>query len=153
MDILSDTNILIRSVHLKAAQHRQALKALRLLRSRGDRICIVPQNLYEFWVVATRPAENNGLALTPSQADRISSRIARVCLLLRDPPDLYDEWRRLVIANNVSGKNAHDARLVGAMHVHSIQQILTFNIQDFARYPGIQAVHPADVATTAKPAE
>jgi predicted nucleic acid-binding protein len=153
MDILSDTNILIRSVHRKAANHRQALKALRLLRSKGHRICIVPQNLYEFWVVATRPIENNGLALTPSQADRITSRIARVCLLLRDPPELYDEWRRLVLANNVSGKNAHDARLVAAMHVHSIQQILTFNVQDFARFPGIQAVHPMDVASTAQSAE
>ena len=153
MDILSDTNILIRGVHRKAANHRQAMNALRLLRSRGDRICIVPQNLYEFWVVATRPIENNGLALTPTQADRITSRIAKVCLLLRDPSELYDEWRRIVLANNVSGKNAHDARLVAAMRLHSIQQILTFNIQDFARYPGIQAIHPLDLATTAQPAE
>ena len=109
----------------------------------------VPQNLYEFWVVATRPVENNGLALTPSQADRITSRIAKVCLLLRDPSELYDEWRRIVLANHVSGKIAHDARLVAAMRLHSIQQILTFNIQDFARYPGIQAIHPLDVATAA----
>ena len=153
MDVLSDTNILIRGVHRKAPNHCQALNALRLLRSRGCRICIVPQNLYEFWVVATRPVENNGLALTPSQADRIISRIARVCLLLRDPAELYDEWRRLVLANNVSGKNAHDARLVAAMNLHSIQQILTFNIQDFERYPGIQAIHPVDVATAAQPGE
>lgn len=153
MDVLSDTNILIHGVHRKAPNHRQALNALRLLRSRGCRICIVPQNLYEFWVVATGPVENNGLALTPSQADRIISRIARVCLLLRDPPELYDEWSRLVLANNVSGKNAHDARLVAAMRLHSIQQILTFNVQDFARYSGIQAVHPVDVATTAQPGE
>ena len=153
MDILSDTNILIRSVHRKAANHRQALKALRLLRGEGHRICIVPQNLYEFWAVATRPVENKGLAPTPSQADRITSRIATLCFLRRDPSELYDEWRKVVLANNVSGKNAHDARLVAAMRLHSMQQILTFNIQDFARYPGIQAINPLDFATAAQPTE
>jgi predicted nucleic acid-binding protein len=146
VDILADTNILVRGVHRQADKHREALKALRVLRSQQHRICVVPQNLYEFWAIATRPVENNGLALTPVQADRLTSRITELCLLLRDPPDLFDEWRRLVRANNVSGKNVHDARLVAAMRLHLIQHILTFNIKDFARYPRIEAVHPRNSA-------
>ena len=55
MDVLTDTNIIIRGVHRQAAQHREALRALKELRNRGDRVCVVPQNLYEFWTVATRP--------------------------------------------------------------------------------------------------
>jgi predicted nucleic acid-binding protein len=146
LDILADTNILIWGVHRKGAKHSEALRALRMLRGHGHRICIVPRNLYEFWAVATRPPESNGLGLTPPQSDRITSRIERLCLVLRDPPDLYDEWRRLVLTNNVSGKKSHDARLVAAMRLHSIQHILTFNHADFARYPGIAAIEPRTVA-------
>src|ERR1700683_5569432 len=108
MDVLADTNILVRGVHRKGRKHGAALQALRALRDRGDRICIVPQNLYEFWAVATRPIENNGLALTPAQAGRITSRIEEVFALFRDTPAIYDEWRRLVALYAVSGKNAHD---------------------------------------------
>jgi hypothetical protein len=45
----------------------------------------------------------------------------------------------------VVGKNAHDARLVAAMNVHGLTQLLTFNNQDFQRYPGISVVTPDDV--------
>jgi hypothetical protein len=47
----------------------------------------------------------------------------------------------------VVGKNGHDARLVAAMMVHGLTHLLTFNVQDFRRYPGITAVTPADVLT------
>jgi predicted nucleic acid-binding protein len=143
MDVLADTNILVRGVHRKEAGHREALQALRALRDRGDRICIVPQNLYEFWVVATRPIQSNGLALTPAQAGRMTYRVEEVCSLLRDTPAIYDEWRRLVALYAVSGKNSHDARLVAAMKIHSITHILTFNSPDFARYPEITVIEPS----------
>jgi len=31
------------------------------------------------------------------------------------------------------------------MNIYGITRILTFNVQDFARYSGISAVNPADV--------
>lgn len=45
-----------------------SVRATNELRLRGDTPCIVPQSLYEFWVVATRPLANRGLGLTPAQA-------------------------------------------------------------------------------------
>src|SRR5213594_2183799 len=134
MDVLTDTNILVQGVHRKAAKHRAALQALRTLRDRGDRVCVVPQYLYEFWAVATRPVESNGLGLTAAQADRITSRIEELCTVLRDPANIYDEWRQLVVIHAVSGKKTHDARLIAAMKVHCITHVLTFNAADFARY-------------------
>jgi len=148
MDVLADTNILVRGVHRKAAKHREAIRALSALRARGDRICIVPQNVYEFWAVATRPIEANGLGLTPSQAHRVTGRVEQLCAVLRDPPELYDEWRRLIVAHGVSGKKTHDARLVAAMTVHHITQLLTFNSDDFSRYDGITVLHPASLAVS-----
>jgi predicted nucleic acid-binding protein len=37
----------------------------------------------------------------------------------------------------VSGKSAHDARIVAAMIVHGIERLVTFNVRDFKRYEGI----------------
>ena len=143
MDVLIDTNILVRGVHRKSVGHRDAIRALRILRSRADLVCVVPRNIYESRSVATRPVDTNGLGLSPSQAARITTRIGELCPVLRDLPELYYEWRRLVVDHGVSGKKSHDARLVAAMNVHGIRQIVTFNTDDFARYPGIGVIHPA----------
>lgn len=45
----------------------------------------------------------------------------------------------------VSGKNAHDARLVAAMLAHGLTHLLTFNDADFQRFTGITTVTPAAV--------
>ena len=45
----------------------------------------------------------------------------------------------------VIGKSTYDARLVAEMAVHGIDRILTFNRQDFQRYPGIAVVTPAQL--------
>ena len=59
---------------------------------------------------------------------------------------LHEEWQRIVTRYRVSGKNVHDARLVAAMSVHGIGEILTFNVQDFARYTEISVLDPSQVA-------
>ncbi len=48
----------------------------------------------------------------------------------------------------VSGIQVHDARLVAVMRVHGIAHILTLNVGDFQRYPGINAVHPRQLIAT-----
>jgi len=50
------------------AQYQTALDATTTLVQRGDHPCLVPQVLYEFWVVATRPKAVNGLGLTVAAA-------------------------------------------------------------------------------------
>jgi predicted nucleic acid-binding protein len=50
------------------------------------------------------------------------------------------------MAYQVSGKPAHDARLVAAMHVHGLTSILTFDKTGFTRYAGIEVVNPTAVA-------
>jgi len=61
MRVLVDTNVLTRVVH-KAHPHGQfATAALQRLWEQGHELRIVPQVLYEYWAVATRPASQNGL--------------------------------------------------------------------------------------------
>jgi predicted nucleic acid-binding protein len=65
--------------------------------------------------------------------------------LLPDSLAVHEEWRKLLAAVGVSGVQVHDARLVAAMRVHGVRRVLTLNKSDFARFDGIEAVHPDDV--------
>jgi predicted nucleic acid-binding protein len=151
MNVLLDTNILGRMAEAGHPQHQVALDAVNALVGWGNTPCIVPQVIYELWVVATRPVSANGLGLTPTQAAAELSRIKSLFLLPPDTPAIYAEWERLVTVHQVMGKSAHDARLVAAMGVHGMSHILSFNVGDFARYPGITALDAMAMALPPTP--
>lgn len=145
MSFLIDTNILLRSADPKDSMYSDTVNATTNLRVQGQQLCIVAQNLIEFWNVYTRPANRNGLGYSPAEAAEELKRLKRLFLLLPERPSIYAEWERLVVNYGVSGVNVHDARLVAAMCVHGLTHILTFNVRDFSRYAEITAVHPTEV--------
>ncbi len=145
MRILLDTNILTRSASPAAAQHGIALASVAFLRGRGDTLFLLPQNLYEFWVVATRPPGENGLGLSPQEAAESLKLLKRSFTVLDESPRTLSTWEALVVQTNARGKAAHDARLVAGMHVNGIEGILTFNDEHFARYTSIVVLTPAGV--------
>jgi len=145
MSVALDTNILTRAAQPAHSSHNEMLDALAVLRKQREDLCIVPQNLYEFWVVATRPVSANGLAMSIAQAEAGLSSIKKLFNLLNDTPAVYAEWERLVLRYSVAGKNAHDARIVAAMLVHGITQLLTFNADDFKRFSDIVVLTPTGV--------
>lgn len=145
MSYLLDTNILLRSAETAHPMNAEAVEAVALLLDAGETVSIVPQNISEFWNVCTRPADKNGLGLTPAETDAEVSRLEAMFDFRLDEPQIYHEWRKLVVAHSVSGVNVHDARLVAAMNIHGISHILTFNEKDFRRYPGITVMVPGDV--------
>lgn len=146
MQVLADTNILLRRIHRSHPQHRLTRTAITRITERGDVLCVMTQNLIECWAVCTRPVENNGLGLLPAVANRVLTRIESAAVRLSDDQDaVYPEWRRLVTHHGVSGKKSHDARLVAAMKVHGVTHVLTFNTDDFQRYEQIVTIHPSDL--------
>jgi predicted nucleic acid-binding protein len=145
MTFLLDTNILARNVQIGHPQHQPAVDAVTLLRSQGHTLCIVPQNLYEFWVICTRPSSANGLGKTVSEVATEFTNLKALFTLLEDTPAILPAWEQLVTAHSVLGKNAHDARLVAAMVVHGVTHLLTFNDADFNRFSGITVLTPAAV--------
>ncbi len=112
----------------------------------GTELHIVAQNLIELWAVATRPVGENGLGMGAAKAASELERIKSMFTFLPETPAIYPAWETLVTQNQVMGKSAHDARLVAAMRVHGIAAILTFDRTGFSRYPGIEVVHPGQVA-------
>lgn len=149
MQVLADTNILLRRIHRSHPQHQKTRDAITRIVARGDVLCVTSQNLIECWTVCTRPTESNGLGLAPALAARVLSRIESAAVRLADNDEVYAAWRKLVASHGVSGKKSHDARLVAAMKVHGVKQILTFNVEDFQRFEEIQAVHPDDLGPEA----
>jgi predicted nucleic acid-binding protein len=151
MSTLLDTNILTRFAQPTHPMHHTALDAAAALRRRGEVLCLVPQNLYEFWVVATRPTAQNGLGMTPAQAQSELSRLKAFFTLLDETPAVLPQWEQLVTLHQVRGRNAHDAHLVAAMVVHRLGQILTFNVSDFQSFHGVTVLDPQQVVASAPP--
>ncbi len=145
--ILVDTNLLVRLSMASDPQHASAHAALKHLPKAGRIPCITPQVLYEHWVVATRPKAANGLGLEAYEATELGDEILYKFLLLEDRPGVFLRWRRLVERHRITGKWAHDVRLIASMEEHGVSNLITFNIHDFTGIPGIAVVHPDDVQT------
>ncbi len=148
MNVLLDTNVLLRYADDSHPAYPTVVSAVERLRTAGHTPVLVPQNYYEFWVVATRPAASSGFGLTVPACVQLLASIDSTFPVLADAPALLSTWRGLVALHDCKGKIAHDARLVAAMRTHGITHLLTFNGKDFARFPGIVVLDPARVAAT-----
>lgn len=152
MSVLLDTNILTRLSQQSHPHHAAAASAILALKTENEILYIVPQTLYEFWAVSTRPiSANSGLGLTVAQTKTEMARVRSLFEMLPDTPAIFVEWERLVEIHEVKGKMSHDARLVAAMNVHGIKRILSFNDRDFSRYAAVTAINPADLAPQQNP--
>lgn len=145
--MLVDTSVLIRTLQPHHPLFPMAESAIRLLPEQGTELHIVAQTLIELWVVATRPAERNGLGMSTAHAAAELERIKGMFRFLPETAAIYPAWEDLVIQYRVAGKPAHDARLVAAMQAHGLAAILTFDKTGFARFQGVEVVHPAAVVT------
>jgi predicted nucleic acid-binding protein len=140
---LVDSNVLIARADLQHSGHLAAIASVDRLLVSGEELFVMPQNIAEFWRVATTPRGRRpgGLGLTAAEARLRRENIKRDFTLLHDAPALYDAWECLVDQHDVIGLAVFDARLVAAMQIHRLDRILTFNISDFARY-GVSVLDP-----------
>ncbi len=145
MAYLPDTSVVLRLNEPSNLFCEIVKNCLDKLRRNGEELVIVPQVLVEFWIVATRPKSVNGLGLTIDEAEKELENLQRIFTVLTESERIFDEWKSLVTKHKVSGKVAHDARIVAAMTVHKIENILTLNAGDFKRFAEITAVEPQEV--------
>ncbi len=143
MRVLVDTNIMLRSAQPNHALHPQAIHAVSSLMRQTDAVFFCSQNIAEFWNVATRPADRNGLGLSHEEVLQELGSIEALLTLLPDIPAIYVAWKEVVKDHRVQGVKVYDARLVATMKVYGVEGVLTFNAADFKRYREITALHPA----------
>ncbi|MEC4818445.1 MAG: type II toxin-antitoxin system VapC family toxin [Scytonema sp. PMC 1069.18] len=145
---LLDTNILLRMSDGNSQFHLLAGKATAKLLIQGHQVYITSQNIIEFWVVATRPVEVNGLGWTAEKTRTEIEQLLSQFPLLEETPQVFSRWLNYVTAYKVMGKRVHDARLIAVMLEHGVTHLLTFNTDDFSNREGIVIVHPQIVMTT-----
>ena len=152
MSYAIDTNILARSIEDAYPMRQIASDAVEILIKNEDIVCLFPQILYEFWVIATRPRDQNGLGMSSTEAKTQCAEFEGIFSVMPDVRSIYGEWKSLVTQYEVMGKKAHDARIVAAMKVHNISHLLTFNGDDFKRFQEITVVQPNELLRPQQPA-
>lgn len=145
MSYLVDTNVLLRSVQKSHPMHPAATQSIDLLIRDGEKVPVIPQNLIEFWAVATRPETSNGLGLSVEETAQRIAALKTAFVLLPDTDSIFNQWEHLVARHSVAGKQVYDARLVAAMLVHNLTHLLTFNDGDFKRFSEITVVNPQNI--------
>ena len=142
---LVDTNILLRLVQPDSPEYGTIRQCTDRLWERGADLFYTSQNLAEFWNVCTRPADRNGFGFSVAETDERATLIESKFSFAPDSEATHQEWRRIVVAAGVSGIQVHDARMVAAMRVHGITNLLTLNAKDFRRFSGIAVLSPDEV--------
>jgi predicted nucleic acid-binding protein len=144
MSILIDTNVLLRFADSSQPEHQHVWKVVHKLFEEGHEIVTTFQNCAEFWNVATRPKRYNGFGIEHDEAKGMLQLIERLFPLLWHDEESYQKWRDIVTDYDVSGVQVHDAKLIALMLIRGVEQILTFDDQDFNRYEpdGIRTIQP-----------
>lgn len=142
---LFDTNILLRLSDRISANYALARDATYILIEQGHKCCLTSQIIIEFWVVATRPTEVNGLGWTPERTKNQINQFLTRFTVLEETPEIFTLWFQLVTDYNIKGKSTHDIRLLAVMKAHSITHLLTFNPDDFVPLPNIIILQPQDL--------
>ncbi|NJL01736.1 MAG: PIN domain-containing protein [Spirulinaceae cyanobacterium SM2_1_0] len=142
---LLDTNIVLRFSNPSDKQHGLVTEAVAILLMRADECYLTAQVAIEFWVVATRPVDVNGLGWSVEQTRSVVDQLIERFPVVDESSQIFATWLTLVTENYIKGKRVHDVRLAAAMSVSSIRHILTLNPTDFAGIPSVVVVHPQGI--------
>ncbi|EFA70744.1 PIN domain nuclease [Cylindrospermopsis raciborskii S07] len=142
---LLDTNIILRFANSQSQEYNLIRNTISEILLRGGQCFITSQVIIEFWVVATRPVNVNGLGWTVEQTTQAVQMLISQFDLLAETPDVFSIWLNLVITYNISGKRTHDIHILAVMIAHNISHILTLNPKDFIDVPEITIIHPQNI--------
>ena len=145
---LLDTNILLRASDLSSSCYDLAVNSVASLIAQGYKCIITPQVLIEFWVVATRPIEVNGLGWSIERTENKVNQLISQFTLIEETDAIFPHWLDLVTRYQIKGKRTHDARLMALAIAHQIGYILTFNPKDFTKVTELTIVHPNEIENT-----
>ena len=96
MKVLLDTNVFLRYVHKIDPLYPTVRAAVTAIWAAGHVPHLVPQNFYEFRVVATRPATGGGFGLTVPECVTLLGSVDTTFPILADAPSILATWRGLV---------------------------------------------------------
>ena len=107
-----DTNVLLTATTPGRPFHEKALKVMNDWPNQGIVLCTSGQILREYSVVATRPAEVNGLGLSIQDVLANLAEISSRMRFLVESQSVANRLQGLMKEINCKGKQLHDANIV-----------------------------------------
>ncbi|MBE9041788.1 PIN domain-containing protein [Oscillatoriales cyanobacterium LEGE 11467] len=147
---LLDTNVALRFCNPSDPQYGLVTQAVTNLLAQADECYLSAQVLIEFWVVATRPIDVNGLGWSIEQTRNTIDGLLDRFPLVEETLEIFPSWLNLVTENQIKGKRTHDVRIIAIMLTSDISHVLTLNPNDFSGIPGITVVHPREIVESAR---
>ena len=103
MNILVDTGVLLRLVIRQDPAHLEARNAIRVLKSRGEKLVTLTQNAAEFWNVCARPpSTRSGYNLSIQETARKLRLVERLIEIRPSSLASFQERKLLVATHYVS---------------------------------------------------
>lgn len=139
--VFVDTNILYYANNPSDPFGTQALARMKDLLSDGNNLIISGQILREYAHASIRDARKSGKGIAEATADALHNIqiFKRDFLVLHDDEAVLDVWIEL-LPMLLTQKDVFDCNLVAIMQVNDIRHILTHNVSDFSRFPGIVVI-------------
>ncbi|MBP6828569.1 MAG: type II toxin-antitoxin system VapC family toxin [Saprospiraceae bacterium] len=141
--VFVDTNILFYANDPTSSFGALAVSRINDFASLNNELIISSQVIREYAAVTLRNAVYHKLDLQSSIAavSRNISRFQRDLTVLYDGPDVLQDWLTL-LPLLTTGKDVFDFNIAATMQAHGIQNILTHNEKDFAKFSGWLTVLP-----------
>lgn len=132
-----DTNVLLAASDQDRPTHADAVGFLESGLSGERRLFASGQVFREYLVVATRPLENNGFGLSPSDALSNLEAFGQCIQLLDESQAAARQLRQLVRRYSIRGKRIHDTNIVATMRENGLSYLKTYNQDDFSIFENI----------------
>ena len=136
-----DANVLVYALDADALQHGSSRALLEAARDGSSTLYVTLQILCEFYSAVTNPRR---VPKPRSAADALAaiSMLRGFLPVLPVPKHTADELESLLRRHPVAGADIFDLQIVATMKVNGLHRIYTFNNQDFAPFPEIEAIAP-----------
>lgn len=89
MSYLLDANVLLRWLETSDPRHTRVKAAIAALENQGHTLHITPQNVIEFWAVASRPTADNGFGWNLPRCDAAVPLLLASFEFLPDTPAIF----------------------------------------------------------------
>lgn len=131
--VFVDTNILVYANVTGYPLHQAALDRIQQLIDADIDLWISRQILREFIAAVTRPqtyANPQPLDLVLERVDFFTNQFQ----IAEDGPAVTTQLLELMQQVAIAGRQVHDANIVATMLTSGVDRLLTYNVQDFARF-------------------
>jgi predicted nucleic acid-binding protein len=131
--VFLDTNILVYANNAAVPLHQIALERIRDYYDAGVELWISRQILREYLATVSR-SQSYAVPLPMATATMRVQQFEKGFHVAEDGPQVTANLLNLLQTVSIAGKQVHDANIVATMQAYNIQQLLTHNVRDFARF-------------------